>query len=132
MASSAPARRRRSSVSRRIAASRFAARRRAACCMNWRRSAASRSNSGARLRSDIWVAAYLRSCAVAGVVAVLRRRGAAEAGAIYIKVDLLQGECRLLGPAPPDLEGDDAIRRRFAPVHASATMPVADAEERIR
>ncbi|WP_125901282.1 DUF1491 family protein, partial [Methylobacterium indicum] len=35
----------------------------------------------ARLRSDFWVAAHLRRCAVEGVSAVQRRRGAPEAGA---------------------------------------------------
>ena len=29
----------------------------------------------ARLRSDFWVSAYLRRCAIEGVDAVLRRRG---------------------------------------------------------
>jgi len=29
-----------------------------------------------RLRSELWVAAYLRRCAVEGAPAVLRRRGA--------------------------------------------------------
>ena len=86
----------------------------------------------ARLRSDIWVAAYLRTCEIAGGSVVLRRRGAAEAGAIYIKIDLLQGDCRLLGPAPPGLDDADVGRRRFASVRNVETMPVADAEERIR
>jgi len=34
-----------------------------------------------RLKSGIWVAAYLRRCQVEGLVAVLRRRGSEEAGA---------------------------------------------------
>ncbi|MGB6656891.1 MAG: DUF1491 family protein, partial [Methylovirgula sp.] len=48
-----------------------------------------------RIRSDFWVAAYLRRCATAGVTAVLRRRGAAEAGAIFVKVDRLDGSAAL-------------------------------------
>ena len=48
-----------------------------------------------RLRSDIWVSAYLRRCAAQGVVAVLRRRGAAEAGAIFVKLDRLDGTAAL-------------------------------------
>ena len=32
-----------------------------------------------RLRSDFWVSAYIRRCAVEGAEALLRRRGAAEA-----------------------------------------------------
>lgn len=65
-----------------------------------------------RLRSDFWVSAYLRQRASAGIVAVLRRRGAAEAGAIFIKVDLLDGIAQLYSPAPPDLDGP-GIERRF-------------------
>ncbi len=44
-----------------------------------------------RLKTGIWVAAYLRRCQVEGVAAVLRRRGAEEAGAIFIKVSRLDG-----------------------------------------
>jgi hypothetical protein len=53
-----------------------------------------------RLKSGIWVAAYLRRCQVEGVAAVLRRRGAEEAGAIFIKVSVLDGNADLYGPAP--------------------------------
>jgi hypothetical protein len=67
----------------------------------------------ARLRSDIWVSAYLRRCAVNGVVAVLRRRGSAEAGAIYIKLDWLDGRSSLFAPAPPDRNSEDGSERRF-------------------
>jgi len=67
----------------------------------------------ARLRSDIWVAAYLRRCAVKGAVAVLRRRGSAEAGAIYITLDWLDGRSSLYAPAPPDYDQEDASDRRF-------------------
>src|SRR6478736_10411469 len=53
-----------------------------------------------RLESDIWVAAYLRRCQVEGSPAVLRRRGAEEAGAIFVKVSRLDGTADLYGPAP--------------------------------
>ena len=70
----------------------------------------------ARLRSDIWVSAYLRRCAVEGAVAVLRRRGAAEAGAIYIKIDQLDGRVKLYAPAPPSMDTDKSNERRFEAV----------------
>lgn len=54
----------------------------------------------ARLTSDFWVSAYLRRCNLAGGTAVLRRRGAAEAGAIFIKLDRLDGTGDLFGPVP--------------------------------
>jgi len=53
-----------------------------------------------RLKSAIWVAAYLRRCRVEGAFAVLRRRGAEEAGAIFVKVSRLDGTAALYVPAP--------------------------------
>jgi hypothetical protein len=79
----------------------------------------------ARLRSDFWVSAYLRQRAAAGVVAVLRRRGAAEAGAIFIKVDNLNGVARLFAPAPPDL-AREAAERRFEMVLEADPLAVED------
>jgi hypothetical protein len=84
----------------------------------------------ARLRSDFWVAAYLRRCAVEGVPAVLRRRGAAEAGAIFVKLDHLNGTASLFGPAPQSLVDENAGERLFAPVLNEA-MPL-DVEERMK
>jgi hypothetical protein len=84
----------------------------------------------ARLRSDFWVAAHLRRCAVEGVDAVLRRRGAAEAGAIFVKVDHLDGTASLYGPAPQALIGEDSGERLFAPILQGATP--LDVEERMR
>jgi hypothetical protein len=53
-----------------------------------------------RLTSAIWVAAYIRRCNVEGVSAALRRHGADEAGAVFIKVARLDGTADLYGPAP--------------------------------
>jgi hypothetical protein len=53
-----------------------------------------------RLKSTIWVAAYLRRCNVEGVFAAVRRRGAEEAGALFIKIGRLDGTAMLFGPAP--------------------------------
>lgn len=83
-----------------------------------------------RVRSDFWVAAYLRRCAVAGVAAVLRRRGAAEAGAIFVKIDRLDGRGALYGPAPQS-EVDDGDRR-FDRLHAADWIDAAAADERLR
>lgn len=82
----------------------------------------------ARLRSDFWVSAYLRRCGVEGVEAALRRRGAAEAGAIFIKVDRLDGTASLYGPAP-QLFLDDGTDRLFTAVLRDVTP--LDVEERI-
>ena len=49
-----------------------------------------------RLKSGIWVAAYLRRCNIEGAFAAVRRRGAEEAGAIFIKVNRLDGTAMLV------------------------------------
>jgi len=84
----------------------------------------------ARLRSDIWVSAYLRRCAVEGAAAYLRRRGAAEAGAIFVKIDRLDGACALYAPAPQS-EARDGVDRLFARIHRDAWMDPAEAEARL-
>ena len=86
--------------------------------------------SGQRLRTDFWGSAYLRRSCTEGVGAVLRRRGAAEAGAVMIKIDRLDGTATLLGPAPqgdPGIEGE----RRFVPVHRDDHLDGAAAEQRL-
>jgi hypothetical protein len=84
-----------------------------------------------RLRSDLWVSAYLRRCAVEGVMAVLRRRGAAEAGAIFVKVDRLDGTAALYGAAPSLQPPPPGVDRLFARQHAAETLPPADIEARL-
>lgn len=81
-----------------------------------------------RLRSDIWVAAYLRRCAIEGAFAVLRRRGAAEAGTILVKVDRLDGSACVVGPAPQSAYESDATDRLFMRLHAAETVDLPDAE----
>ena len=53
-----------------------------------------------RLKTGLWVAAYLRRCHVEGIFAVVRRRGAEEAGAVFVRVSRLDGTSDLFGPAP--------------------------------
>src|SRR5208282_1952716 len=69
-----------------------------------------------RLRADIWVSAYLRRCASEGVAAVLRRRGSPEAGAIFVKIDRLDGFSALFSPAPQS-EAREGYDRLFARAH---------------
>jgi hypothetical protein len=82
-----------------------------------------------RLTSDFWASAHLRQCRLDGVDAVLRRRGAAEAGAIFVSVDRLDGTADLYGPAPQSLLGGDETGRLFAQILAA--QPVADVEARM-
>lgn len=84
-----------------------------------------------RLKSSIWVAAYLRRCQGEGVFGAVRRRGAEEAGAVLIKVASLDGNAMLYVPAPQTVY-DDArpIERIFMP---TSPQPLAEAavEERL-
>lgn len=66
----------------------------------------------ARLTSDFWVSAYVRRCQLAGAYALVQRRGAAEAGAIFIVVDRLDRTNDLYGPAI-QAEIDDPRARAF-------------------
>jgi hypothetical protein len=86
-----------------------------------------------RLRSDIWVAAYLRTRLAEGVAAVLRRRGAAEAGAIFVKVDRLDGRAALYGPAPQSAvqELGPGVERLFARVHQAQWIDPVEADRRL-
>lgn len=82
-----------------------------------------------RLKSDIWVAAYLRRCRIEGAEALLRRRGAEDAGAIFVKVSRLDGTAVLYGPAPQSAF-DDArpSDRAFSPALGGEPKPEADVE----
>lgn len=85
-----------------------------------------------RLKSAIWVAAYVRRCHGEGAYAVVRRRGAEEAGAIFVKLNRLDGSAELYGPAPQS-EFDDArpSDRMFSPCIPGQPAPDAKIEERL-
>ncbi len=85
-----------------------------------------------RLKSAIWVAAYIRRCNGEGAYAVVRRRGAEEAGAIFVKLNRLDGTAELYGPAPQSAF-DDArpADRLFTACVAGQPAPDAKIEERL-
>ena len=84
-----------------------------------------------RLKSSIWVAAYLRRCQSAGVFGAVRRRGAEEAGAVFVKVATLDGRAMLYTPAPQTVYDDSRpIERYFMPISPEA-LPEQSVEERI-
>lgn len=81
-----------------------------------------------RLKSEIWVKAYIRRCQHEGAAAVLVRRGDVDAGAIYIKVSRLDGTASLFGPAPAGLdEGHEERRWQRCLAHEPAAETEADA-----
>ena len=67
-----------------------------------------------RLRAEFWIKAYIRCCTVAGAPAVVVRHGDDDAGAIFIKVNRLDGTCLLFSPAPAGLSGSESDRRWLA------------------
>jgi hypothetical protein len=80
-----------------------------------------------RLKTAIWVAAYLRRCEIEGVFGVLRRRGAEEAGAVFVRINRLDGTSDLFGPAPQSaFEAAEGTARAFTP--SLVALPAADAE----
>lgn len=81
-----------------------------------------------RLRSSIWVSAYLRRCDIEGAFAVVRRRGAEEAGAIFIKLSRLDGTGALYGPAPQSAFDTDRPSDRLFTALAGANAPAPEAE----
>jgi hypothetical protein len=81
-----------------------------------------------RLKSDIWVKAYIRRCFAEGIPAMVVRRGDADAGVVYIKVSLLDGTAMLFGPAAAGFDRAEGDRRWSL---AAATSPDADIEARL-
>jgi hypothetical protein len=80
-----------------------------------------------RLKSAIWVAAYVRRCNAEGAFAAVRRRGAEEAGAVFIKIARLDGTAELFGPAPQSAF-DEARPSDRAFVPCMKTQPAPEAE----
>ncbi len=65
-----------------------------------------------RLTSQIWVEALLRTAFGSGAYGCVVKRGSAEAGAIFIIINHLDGQFSLFGQAPQILlaEGDHSDR----------------------
>ena len=85
-----------------------------------------------RLKSAIWVAAYIRRCHIEGAFAAVRRRGAEDAGAIFIKLNRLDGTAELFAPAP-QTAFDDArpADRAFTRPFGKEPVPEQKVEDRL-
>ena len=78
-----------------------------------------------RLKTALWVAAYLRRCQVEGAFAVVRRRGAEDAGAVFVRISRLDGTSDLFGPAPQSaFDTSRGADRSFTP--SFAAQPALD------
>jgi len=84
-----------------------------------------------RLKSSIWVAAYLRRCQTQGIFGAVRRRGAEEAGAVLVKVARLDGNAMLYLPAPQTAYDDSRPIERFFMPTTPLPVPEALVEERL-
>jgi hypothetical protein len=80
-----------------------------------------------RVPSELWVKVLLRRCSSAGVPAVVVRRGDEDAGAVFIKVRLLDGRAKVMGPAPAGLAGSNALKP-MAPHLDADGVPETDAD----
>jgi hypothetical protein len=84
-----------------------------------------------RLKSAIVVAATVRRANGQNAFAAVRRRGAEEAGTIFVKVARLDGTAALYGPAMPSLFGTEETGDRLFRVIVEPGSPEADAEARM-
>ena len=80
-----------------------------------------------RLKSEIWVKGYIRRCQGQLVSAYVVRRGQSDAGAIYIRINRLDGTSLIFGPAPAGLDGG-AEERFWSPCLDGAAVGDADAD----
>jgi len=85
-----------------------------------------------RLKSGIWVAAYLRRCNIEGAFAAVRRRGAEEAGAVFIKINRLDGTAVLYGPAAQSAFDETRPADRMFTAMLGGNKPVAEADVEAR
>jgi hypothetical protein len=80
------------------------------------------SEAEARLSTDLYVSAHIRTAARDGVPMTVVRRGDASSGSLILKINLLDGTARVLIEA----RYDDA--RVWTPATSVDPMPDADAE----
>jgi hypothetical protein len=82
-----------------------------------------------RLKSEIWVKAYLRRLNGELIPAAVVRRGDSDAGAIFIKVNSRDGQARVLAPAPGGMDSAaPGIDRRWTPAFAGSAVAETEAD----
>jgi hypothetical protein len=67
-----------------------------------------------RLKAGLWIKAYIRRLAGEGIMAVVMRHGDDDAGAIFVRVNRLDGTSLLFGPAPAGLDESQTDRPMMA------------------
>ncbi|MRG55992.1 DUF1491 family protein [Phyllobacterium sp. SYP-B3895] len=82
-----------------------------------------------RLTSEFWVSALVRRVNNSGAFAALSNKGAAEAGAIFIKFRNADGTYDLFGPAPQMAYDETKPQERlFSAVRQGVEETIADAD----
>ena len=75
-----------------------------------------------RLKADLWVMAYVRTCNATGAASYVVRKGDEHAGSIFIRISHLNGTSKLYAPAAAGL-AEVAVERRW-----SRRLQATDAE----
>ena len=83
-----------------------------------------------RVTSSLWVGAYVRRCFAQGAMATVARRGAEEAGAIFVIVDRLNGIADLYVPAPQATFDESRPSERIFQL-VVAGQPLAEVDVRL-
>lgn len=80
-----------------------------------------------RLKAEFWIKAYLRTCQRQGAFGAIVAHGDDDAGAVYIKINRLDGSAMLFGPAPAgfDASNDD---RAFVAMSGDGFKPEAEVD----
>lgn len=86
-----------------------------------------RPDRALRVTSAFFVSALIRRVAQQSAEALLRRRGAEGAGAIFVIVDRLDGTCDLYGPAPQSAFEGSPSDRLFTLLKERAAPPDIEA-----
>jgi hypothetical protein len=81
-----------------------------------------------RLKSEFWIKAYIRRRLSHGHFAAVVRHGDDDAGAIYVKINKLDGTVTLFGPAPSGLDDSGGGDRTWMRMHAATTISDAEAD----
>lgn len=84
-----------------------------------------------RITSSLWVSAYCRTCEVNGAYAMVSRKGMDQAGAIFVLVNLLDGQADLYIPAPQSAYDADNRFERLFELRFSQT-DISDVEKYIK
>jgi hypothetical protein len=84
----------------------------------------------ARLKTELWVQAFLRTCQTQGKFGAVLHRGHADAGALMVVINHLDGTHSLLGPPPGPAYDEDGVRHFEN--RTPSPLPWSDVSEKIQ